>query len=207
MTRINLFNQALLAKQCWNLLTSSNTLIAKLLKALYHPHNHIVDAKIVRRSSPYWRRILWGRELLKEEIGWRVGDGSQISLRQDNWISGFSRFKLYQPDQIPNHIVKFVDLIDRSSQNWDKKFLSRTTLLLIATEFYKFLFPPYTEQIKESRCHLEMVNLVSIELTGLHIIRILCAKIYLILPTLQIRFFGNKSRKTMCFLNSVIGVG
>lgn len=84
LRKIKLFNQALLAKQCWILLTDPNTLTAKLFKALYHPHSSIHKANLGMRSSPYWRDILWGRELLREGIGWRIGGGSQISLRYDN---------------------------------------------------------------------------------------------------------------------------
>ena len=40
---LRLFNQALLAKQAWRLLVHPDSLCAKLMKAKYYPHGHILD--------------------------------------------------------------------------------------------------------------------------------------------------------------------
>lgn len=115
LRKICFFNQALLAKQCWNLITSLKTLLAKLFEVLYCPNTYILDINSTSKIFPYWRGILWGRNLLKEGIGWRVGNRSQISLRNDNWIPGSSYFKLYLSNYIPNYVVTVADIIDKLS--------------------------------------------------------------------------------------------
>jgi hypothetical protein len=71
------FNQALLAKQAWRLVTSPESLCAKVLRARYYKQGSIMDAKCPKRGSYTWRSILYGRDLLKEGLIWRVGDGKK----------------------------------------------------------------------------------------------------------------------------------
>jgi hypothetical protein len=61
------FNQALLAKQAWRLLQFSDSLCARLLKAQYFPHGNLLDTSFPANSSPTWKGIEHGLELLKKE--------------------------------------------------------------------------------------------------------------------------------------------
>lgn len=82
--KLGLLNQVLLAKQCWFLATSPTSLVARLFKELYHPHITIFEAEIPHKPSPYLKGIIWGRQILNKGVGWRVGNGSQISIRCAN---------------------------------------------------------------------------------------------------------------------------
>lgn len=60
-----LFNQAMLAKQGWNLLTDPDSLCARVLKGRYFPQGDFWNAAAPRSASYTWRSILFGRDLLK----------------------------------------------------------------------------------------------------------------------------------------------
>lgn len=67
------FNQALLAKQAWRLITTPDSLCARVLKALYFSNKEFVDAQCPKRCSYTWRGIIWGRDLLVKGLIWRKG--------------------------------------------------------------------------------------------------------------------------------------
>ena len=81
-----LFNQALLAKQAWRLLQSPDSLCARLLKAKYFPHGNLLDTSFPSNSSPTWKGIEHGLELLKKGTIWRVNNGQNIQIWRDNWV-------------------------------------------------------------------------------------------------------------------------
>jgi hypothetical protein len=60
-----LFNQAMLARQCWRLMTDPSSMCARVLKGRYFPDCDFLDAPRPRSSSYMWRSILFGRDLLK----------------------------------------------------------------------------------------------------------------------------------------------
>jgi hypothetical protein len=80
------FNQALLAKQAWRLVTSPNSLCARVLKARYYKSGDFMEASCPKSASLTWRSIIFGRDLLKEGLIWRIGDGSDIKAMMDRWI-------------------------------------------------------------------------------------------------------------------------
>ena len=73
-----LFNDALLAKQAWRLLQNKNSLLYRVFKPKFFPHCSIMKATKSQAGSHAWRSILKGKEVLKEGMRWRVGDGSSI---------------------------------------------------------------------------------------------------------------------------------
>ena len=72
------FNQALLAKQAWRLLTVPNSLVARVLKARYFKDCSILSATCPANASFMFRSLLHRRDLLREGLVWRVGDGSIV---------------------------------------------------------------------------------------------------------------------------------
>jgi hypothetical protein len=80
------FNQALLAKQAWRMATNPDSLCSRVLRARYFKDGEFLTAGCPKRASYTWKSILHGRELLKEGIIWRIGDGQNIGVWTDNWI-------------------------------------------------------------------------------------------------------------------------
>lgn len=123
------------------MITFPNTLMAKLFKALYHPNNPIIEIAPSNHCSPYWKAILWGRDLIKQGIGWRVGNGSHISLRNDNWLPGSSNFKLYGTFYLPEHLIKVEDIINKHTLSWDEKLLDDFCRLIDKERILNTLLP------------------------------------------------------------------
>uniref|UniRef100_A0A803NK25 Reverse transcriptase n=1 Tax=Cannabis sativa TaxID=3483 RepID=A0A803NK25_CANSA len=88
------FNQAMLAKQAWRVFKSPDSLLSLVLKARYFPNTSILDAGPGHSPSYTWRSILWGRDLMKQGLIWKVGDGSTIRTIEDHWLP-HSRIKSY----------------------------------------------------------------------------------------------------------------
>ena len=80
------YNQALLAKQAWRLLTNPESLCARLLRAKYYPNGNLVDTVFPSNSSAVWKGIEHGLEVVKKGILWRVGNGASIITWRDPWI-------------------------------------------------------------------------------------------------------------------------
>lgn len=113
------FNIAMLARQAWRLLTVSDSLCARVLKAKYFPHSSILEAVPQPGISYTWRSILKGVELLKDGLIWRVGDGSNIDIWGDPWLS---RDGTRQPSTPRGSclLTRVSDLIDPVTMRWDE---------------------------------------------------------------------------------------
>ena len=62
----------------------------EIFKAKFFPNCLIMEAKDSNSGSHAWKSILKGRDVLKKDAFWRVGNGRSIKL-SDNWLP------------IPNH--------------------------------------------------------------------------------------------------------
>ena len=78
-----LFNDALLANHAWRLLQNKNSLLYRVFKPKFFPNCLFMEVSESQVSSYAWRSILKGREVLKEGMRCRVGDGSSISIWTD----------------------------------------------------------------------------------------------------------------------------
>jgi hypothetical protein len=74
------FNQALLAKQAWRLVTKPDSLCVRVLKAWYFSDGTFWNVGHPKRSSYTWKSILRGRDLLKEGVVWRIEDGENVDV-------------------------------------------------------------------------------------------------------------------------------
>lgn len=83
---ITIFNQVMLAKQCWRILRYPNSLLAKVLRGKYFKTGSFLKAKLGSKPSYAWRSILWGRELFEKGYRWRVGIDHSISINSVPWI-------------------------------------------------------------------------------------------------------------------------
>ncbi|CAN1164903.1 Uncharacterized mitochondrial protein AtMg00310 [Linum perenne] len=81
-----LFNQALLAKQCWRILQNPELLISRVLRAKYFDGKTILQAQSGARPSHGFQSLLHGLDLLRTGLRWQIGSGFLLHPLKVNWI-------------------------------------------------------------------------------------------------------------------------
>lgn len=82
------FNQALLARQAWRVLSNPTSLFALVLLGKYSFGKTFLNIQCAKAASWGWKSLMWGWELLNEGLIWRVGNGQSIKPFEDFWIPG-----------------------------------------------------------------------------------------------------------------------
>ncbi|CAN1156257.1 Uncharacterized mitochondrial protein AtMg00310 [Linum perenne] len=82
-----LFNQALLAKQCWRILQNPELLLSRILRAKYFDGQTILQARAGSRPSHGFQGLLHGLDLLRRGLRWQIGSGFLLHPLRVNWIS------------------------------------------------------------------------------------------------------------------------
>ncbi|XP_038713390.1 uncharacterized protein LOC120007259 [Tripterygium wilfordii] len=80
------FNDALLAKQGWRILTNPDSLASRVLKAKYFPGTNFLHVEKGRNASFLWASLLGARGLLQDGLKWRIGNGARVHIWQDHWL-------------------------------------------------------------------------------------------------------------------------
>ena len=102
---------------------SPDSLVARVLKAIYYPSSNFLQATVGSQASYVWRSIVRGRELLESGIRWRVGNGSSIKVWQDKWIPQPFGFKVVSPNLFFGEDLLVEDLIDKGLSQWRVELL------------------------------------------------------------------------------------
>ena len=127
---IQTFNQALLAKQAWRILTQPHSLLARVLLGKYCHSKSFIESDTPAVCSHGWRSILHGRDLLKGNLGRAIGNGETTRVWKDSWISLDSQLKPFGP--IPEEALDLTvsDLLT-SYMQWNQEkiecYLTRLT--------------------------------------------------------------------------------
>ncbi|KAF8114083.1 hypothetical protein N665_0042s0005 [Sinapis alba] len=83
---IEVFNEALLAKQAWFLLQNPNSLFSQIMTSKYYANDNFLYARLSSRPYFAWRSILYGRDLLTKGLYKMVGNGLSLKFWTDSWI-------------------------------------------------------------------------------------------------------------------------
>ncbi|CAN1833195.1 Putative ribonuclease H protein At1g65750 [Linum perenne] len=116
------FNLALLAKQGWRLLTNTELLWARLLKALYFPNSDFLQASKTRRPSWIWASLCDSREVITLGARKNLISGRQIRVFKDPWIPSSPGFRL--PRQERDEPMA-MDWINEGGTEWNITEVSR----------------------------------------------------------------------------------
>ncbi|CAN6554430.1 unnamed protein product [Malus baccata var. baccata] len=118
------FNDALLAKQCWRLLSEPNSLWTTVFKARYFPNCSFIDAKRGGRASWAWSSLLVGRDIILEGAHWQIMNGREVRVWVDRWIPSIP---LGKPSPLGTVQVfrnlRVNSLICNGSGDWEVDFL------------------------------------------------------------------------------------
>ncbi|XP_048591502.1 uncharacterized protein LOC125576153 [Brassica napus] len=121
---IELFNQALLAKQAWRILTNQDSLLTRFLQSRYFSNGSFLSATLGSRPSYAWRSILHGRELLEKGLRNSVGNGLSISVWSTPWLIDGERLRIPLMKNILVDLnLKVSDLMIPNSDLWDHQKL------------------------------------------------------------------------------------
>ncbi|CAN1191950.1 Uncharacterized mitochondrial protein AtMg00310 [Linum perenne] len=82
------FNKALLAKQCWRILTNPDLLLSRVWKSVYFPTTTLLLSNGRGRPSWGWQSLMTGRDFIQPGLGWQIGSGRQVDALQDRWLPG-----------------------------------------------------------------------------------------------------------------------
>ena len=112
---LTMFNDALLAKQAWQLLHNKDSLFYRALKTRFFLNCSILEVKEGTSGSYIWKSILKGRVVLKKGVYWRVGIGEDILL-SNSWLSSRDQPRLQSPLSEELSTAHVVDLIGQPTK-------------------------------------------------------------------------------------------
>nr|ABF95850.1 retrotransposon protein, putative, unclassified [Oryza sativa Japonica Group] len=139
---LKLFNQALLGKQAWRLIQFPGSLCARILKAKYFPNCELVDAVFPGDTSPTWKGIEYGLELLKKGLVWRICDGNKVKIWRDQWVQRESSFNLIGKKNRCR--LRWVSqLIRQEDKSWNEDLIRHVCHPIDAAEILKIKLPQF----------------------------------------------------------------
>ena len=121
------FNDAMLAKQIWRLLKDNNSLFFRVFKAKYFPRGSIFEAH-VSGGSYAWQSILKARKVISKGMRWRIGDGKDINIYNDNWLPGNGSAKVVSPHVPALEGAQVAALINPDSMTWNQNLIQQNFL-------------------------------------------------------------------------------
>lgn len=96
------------------------SLAATIFKEKYYRNSSYLDACLSSRPSLMWRSLWSARDLVKDGLRWRVGDGSKIKIWGSKWLSTPSSFSIQSPISLLHEDAKVEELIDKQKGEWNE---------------------------------------------------------------------------------------
>lgn len=89
------FNKALLANQTWKLIHAEDYFFSMYFKNMYFSLSKFLSSTLKKNFSEVWRSLKWAMDIVRARQGWRISDGSQVDIWEDNWLVGHNYFKSF----------------------------------------------------------------------------------------------------------------
>ena len=119
---LHCFNKALLAKQIWRMWKMEDSVTARIMKAKYFPGCSILKAQLGNKPSYAWHSILKSKELVKEGLIWRIGNGESVTIWGAKWVPIKTTYCVQSPQSPLVDIGVVWDLIDQNTL-WNQTIL------------------------------------------------------------------------------------
>lgn len=117
---IQRFNQTLLAKLAWWILTKPNCLLARVLLVKYCQKQSFLDIATPSSCSHGWHGILHDHNLLKSNLGRAIGNDNTTCVWQYSWISLDRNIKPFGPIREEAMDLVVADLLT-TDMRWNVK--------------------------------------------------------------------------------------
>jgi hypothetical protein len=126
---MHVFNKALLAKQVWRLHTNPSSLLSLCLKAKYYSTTDILQATRGRQPIYEWQSIQQAIEIINKDSCWKIGNGQNVKIWEDNWLIFQNGFRVLTPQAEYNTISKVSDIITyQPYKTWNTSLIDHTFL-------------------------------------------------------------------------------
>lgn len=102
------FNQVLLTKIAWRIISNLETSLAKALLNKNCKNSNFLQSFPKPHNSWVWKRILHGRNLLVKGVEWRAGTGNSINILNDHWLPEPPHPKLLHRSPLTPTLLWFV---------------------------------------------------------------------------------------------------
>ena len=114
------FNEAMLAKLTWWVLSNWDSLCVNVLRAKYRVGNQWLQSNAAKSALFTWRGLEGVCSLLSQGSCMLVGSGEQILVWNDPWIPNLSHCKPQSsiPMDIP-HVTAVNSLMTQDKSGWD----------------------------------------------------------------------------------------
>jgi hypothetical protein len=142
------FNMAMVAKQGWNFMHNSNTLVARLYKARYFPKNSFLESHLGNNPSFAWRSIWRSREVLAYGCRWQIRDGSKIKVMHEPWLRTSDECCLQAPQSHNVYNITVQQLLLPNMKRWDEVKINSLFPLDVARDI---IAVPLLEVVTEDR--------------------------------------------------------
>lgn len=139
---LSTFNRALLAKQIWRIISRPDSLVAQVFKARYFRNIDIMQAPLGSNPSFVWRSLCWGREVIEQGLGWRIGNGNSILASSRHW---FSKWGLNMQSTCRENDQKVAAYLLPNRQ-WNEDLIRRDFLPFEAEEILTTLMEPHLNE-------------------------------------------------------------
>ncbi|XP_074291599.1 putative mitochondrial protein AtMg00310 [Silene latifolia] len=127
--RMKEFNQALLAKIGWRMITHPDSILSRSIGAKYGLRwrdGDLIFNNGKSNSSWGWKGIVWGLQLIKPLLAWNISPSSDLSVWNTRWVNGRVPKPrclelLTDPPNLSNLRIKNIILNYRC---WDRRLVS-----------------------------------------------------------------------------------
>lgn len=113
------FNDAYLGKLSWRILHNPDLLLSRILMGKYCQAESFLEVTQKNASSHGWRGVLLGRDLLKGNLGWTVGNGQSIRIWDDAWLSLSTQLRPMGPASESSAGYTVDEFFDEGTRNWN----------------------------------------------------------------------------------------
>lgn len=101
------------------MLVSPDCLLARVLRGKYFPETDFLHVTAPSNCSHGWREILVGRDLIKNHVGWAIGNGEEVNVWNEPWLSTSSWESPIGPPTRDSEFLKVASLFLPSEKDWD----------------------------------------------------------------------------------------